>query len=266
MNVWIAPVGVDLVWFSGPDSVRFLNDLISQEIAILHPGEVRRSLLLGPQGKLDHILWALKGDGFVGLVTDEGRGSELAATLVRYRIRVKVDIEVEERERSVVMGRETTGWSGDRGSPIDADISWRRTRRTLVVGDRPDLPMGNMEEYEVARISAGEPRWGGDVDEGTIPQEADLVEEGVDFTKGCYLGQELVARIDSRGRVVNKLRRLELASPVEPGAEILHDGKPVGTVTSTIGTLALAMIRFEVEPGDQINAGGSRATVRSLRD
>ncbi len=265
VNTWIAPLGVDLVWFSGPDSVRFLNDLISQEIATPDPGQVRRSLLLGPQGKLDHILWVLKGEELVGLVTDEGRGHELAGTLGLYRIRVKVDIEVEERPRWLVLGPLGTGtWSGDRSGSVDADVSWRDSSRTLMVGERPDLPVMSPDEYTLVRIRSGEPAWGIDVDEGTIPQEAGLVEASVDFTKGCYLGQELVARIDSRGRVVKRLRRLDLSSPVEPVSEVLHEGATVGTVTSSQGNLALAMIRFEVEVGETVMVGDTEATVRQL--
>jgi len=267
MSGYIAPRSVDLVWFTGPDAVRFLNDLISQEIGKLEPRQVRRSLLLGPQGKLDHILWALRGDDLVGLVTAEGRGEELAATLNRYRIRVKVDIEVEDRPRWVVVGEATSGaWSGDRGDPVEADISWRSTPRTLVVGERPDLPDGSLEDYELARILDGEPEWGVDVDEGTIPQEAGLVEAGVDFTKGCYLGQELVARIDSRGRVVKRLRILDLDGPAAPGSEVTVDGKPVGTLTSVADKVGLATLRFEVGVGDQVAVAGTTAVARDPTD
>ncbi|MEX1249476.1 MAG: hypothetical protein WEA57_02205, partial [Acidimicrobiia bacterium] len=76
----------DLVWFRGSDAIKFLNDLISQEIGTLDSGTVTRSLLLGPQGKLQFILWVLRDDDGVGLVTEDGRGDELMDTLNRYRI------------------------------------------------------------------------------------------------------------------------------------------------------------------------------------
>lgn len=264
MSGWIAPRGADLVWFSGADSVRFLNDLISQEIAKMEPGQVRRSLLLGPQGKLDHILWVLRGTDLVGLVTDEGRGPELAATINRYRIRVKVDIEADDSPGWVVVDEADPGsWTGGPSETVRADISWKKTPRTLVVGERPDLPDGSDEEYELARIASGEPRWGVDVDEGTIPQEAGLVEAGVDFTKGCYLGQELVARIDSRGRVVKRLRILELDEPVESGSPIVaEDGSEVGAMTSAAGLIGMGMVRFEIQPGAVVRVGSAHATVR----
>ncbi|MEE8489619.1 MAG: hypothetical protein V3S43_04730, partial [Acidimicrobiia bacterium] len=90
---WLAPETPDLVWFRGADTIRFLNDLLSQEIGTMQPGRVTRSLLLAPQGKLDHILWVLRGDEEIGLITDGGRGQDLAATLGRYRIRVDVEVE-----------------------------------------------------------------------------------------------------------------------------------------------------------------------------
>src|SRR5690606_36766742 len=157
MSTRISPVGDDLVWVTGRDAVRFLNDLIRQEIANLEPGQVRRSLLLSPQGKLDHILWVLRGHDQVGLITDSGRGPELAATLNRYRTRVKADIEIEERDRWVVVGGDGgDGWSGDRTGSVDADISWGDLTRTLVVGGRPDLEVLTPDEYQSLRIGAGE--------------------------------------------------------------------------------------------------------------
>lgn len=267
---WLSPTGVDLVWFTGPDAIRFLNDLISQEIAKQGVGEVRRSLLLGPQGKLDHILWVLRGEDQVGLVTSPGRGAELATTLTRYRIRIKCEIEVESRPRWVVFdGPEVSGWTGVRDSAVVADISWRNQRRTLFVGDRPDLEDGSPGRYHTARILAGEPEWGVDVDEGTIPEEAGLVQASVDFTKGCYLGQELVARIDSRGRVVKRLRIVEFgdasaSSPATAGVEASVDGSAVGVLTSRVGSWGLATLRFEVEPGAEVEFGSEAATVHPL--
>lgn len=262
---WLAPTTPDLVWFSGPDAVRFLNDLISQEIGEMAPKEVRRSLLLGVRGKLDHLLWVLRGDSLVGLVTDEGRGGELTATLRRYRIRVKVDIEPETRPLWVVIGGSRDGsWSGDRVGALNADLSWRTVARRMTAGERPDLPDGSPEAYLAARVSSGEPLWGVDVDEKTIPQETGLVESTVDFTKGCYLGQELVARIHSRGHVNRHLRLIELESPVPGGVPVMAGDGEVGLVTSVSGTVGLGMIRKEVLPGDEVTVAGTRGVVRDL--
>ena len=263
---WIAPDKPDLVWFSGDDAVRFLNDLISQEIAHMAPGDVKRSLLLQPQGKLDQILWVLKGDDRVGLVTEEGRGDELAAGLGRYRIRVDVEIEMPEEPRFVVVGShefdEGTWRSFNDG--IAADISWAEARRTLVTANKPTVAEGSLGTYEQLRILSGEPRWGVDVDEKTIPQEAGLVDSGVDFDKGCYLGQELVARIDSRGRVNRHLRILQSEGPLEAGSPVSFEGDEVGMVTSAVSDVGLAMLRREVGVGDVVDVAGMRARVREI--
>ena len=110
--------------------------------------------------------------------------------------------------------------------------------------------------YEAARLEAGVVRLGVDVDERTIPQEAFLERDAVSFTKGCFLGQELVCRIDTRGHVNRYLRRLRIGGEHTPdrGAEVVADGATVGNVTSAAAVpgeplvLALAMVRREVVP------------------
>jgi folate-binding protein YgfZ len=251
---WIAPEHPELVWFSGDDSLRFLNDIISQELGDMVPGDTRRSFLLEPQGKLRFLLWVIReGDRF-GLVTDPGRGEDLASALGRYRIRVDVEIEVETARLWVVMG----DWDG-------YDVSWHGVRRHLVIGDRPDLDEGSLEWYERLRIGAGEPRWGVDVDEGTIPHESGLVPVSVDFTKGCFLGQELVARIDSRGgNTPRNLRLLEPRPEIHAGDVVSADGKEVGVVTSAAEDGALAMLKRVVEVDDTVEVRGQHTVVREL--
>jgi folate-binding protein YgfZ len=243
------------VWFSGTDAVRFLNDLISQEIGDMEPGEARRSFLLGPQGKLQFLLWVIRDPDRVGLVTDPGRGGDLATALGRYRIRVDVEIEPETGPVSLVVGE----WDG-------YDVSWPGVERHLVVGDTPSLATGTPGEYQRLRIAAGVPAWDRDVDEGTIPHESGLVPVSVDFEKGCFLGQELVARIDSRGgNTPRHLRLLETGDRVlAVGAPLSQDGKEVGTVTSATDGLALAMVRREVGIGDEVETAGVSAVVKAL--
>lgn len=248
----LAPESIDLVWFRGADALRFLNDLVSQEIGDMDVGEARRSLLLGPEGKLDHIIWVIRAEDGYGLVTDAGRGEALANTLGRYRIRVEVDIEQEQSPVWVVMG-EVDGY----------DISWRDTRRRLIVGPKPDLAVMGKDEYEKLRIVAGEPRFGVDVDGGTIPQETGLVPGTVDFTKGCYLGQELVARIDSRGgNVPRHLRVVAGTGSVEVGAAVMFENSEVGTVTSAADTLGLALLKRTALPGVTVRVGDTDAVVK----
>lgn len=216
-------------------------------------GEVRRSFLLEPQGKLQFVLWVVRDGDRYGLVTDAGRGDDLATALSRYRIRVDVEITPEEREVWVVVG---TGEG--------YDVSWAGVERHLVIGDKPELPVGSETEYEALRIAAGEPRWGTDVDADTIPHVSGLVPVSVDFDKGCYLGQELVARIDSRGgNVPRHLRLLDAGeASLEAGAAVTSGDKEVGQVTSASGGLALATIHRDVSAGETVQAGGVTAVVK----
>ncbi len=122
------------------------------------------------------------------------------------------------------------------------------------------------DAYERARIEAGVPRLGAELDESTIPQEAYLDLDAVSFTKGCFLGQELVARIDSRGHVNRLLRRLRTDSEtaLEPGTEVEVDGKVVGTVTSAVPGVALAYVRHEVEPGTTATVAGTPVSIEPV--
>lgn len=267
MKPGLAPAP-EVVWFRGADAIKFLNDLISQEIGKLPPGSVARSLLLGPQGKLQFILGVLRGEDEVGLVTEDGRGDELIATLARYRIRVDVEITKEDKNVYLVVGERTDTpgtWRID-GDAVTADLSWDTAPRILQIGGTaPDLPHLSPEDYTLVRIEAGMPLIGVDVDEKTIPQETGLVADSISFDKGCFLGQELVARLDSRGGRVNRhLRILQFDSPVAAGTTLSADGKEVGTVTSVSGRRGLGLVWREVEPGARVDAGGVGATVEEV--
>lgn len=251
---WLAPAHPDVVWFSGADALRFLNDLISQEIGDMGPGESRRSFLLEPQGKLRFILSVIRDGDRYGLITEDGRGGDLASALGRYRIRVDVEITEEAGAAWIVMG----DWDG-------YDVSWPGVARKLVIGERPDLPEGSEAEYEHLRVLAGEPKWGVDVDDSTIPHESGLVPATVDFTKGCFLGQELVARIDSRGgNTPRRLRHLRSGSAMSPGDLVTANGDEVGVVSSAGEGLALAMLKRSVSVGDTVDVAGESATVEDL--
>lgn len=157
---------------------------------------------------------------------------------------------------------------------LDTDAGWgdhllgllRRYRiRTAVemVVERAGAPDTAAED--ATRIAAGIPRLGRDLDDSTIPQEADLDLDAVSFTKGCFVGQELVCRIDSRGHVNRHLRllHLEAGAAVPVGSAIEYEGREVGAVTSSAPGVALGYVRREVEPGSTVGVGGETATVRT---
>ena len=123
---------------------------------------------------------------------------------------------------------------------------------------------------EILRVESGRPRYGVDVDDSTIPQEAGLNARAVSFTKGCYVGQETVARLFYRGKPNRHLRGLKLSEPVAAGAELRLGEKVVGKLTSslvspTFGAIALALVRREAGPGDTVDvAGGATAQLVEL--
>ena len=250
----------DLVWFGGTDAVTFLESLISQNVIDQEPGTVRRSFLLGPKGKLTAVMWVLRDIDRVGLVTDAGYGEIVADTLSRYRIRVDVTIEHDPRTLTTIVGPESpsvTGWS-DTGDLV-AGLPLAGNTRSITTGDSDIAKIGALA-WTAVRVEAGEPVMGVDIDEKTIPQESGLVPSAVDFDKGCFLGQELVARIDSRGHVNRRLMGVMVTTNILPpaGAEVVVDDKVVGALSSPCESLSLrspiglAMIRSEVGAGQKV--------------
>ncbi|NNL96801.1 MAG: folate-binding protein YgfZ [Acidimicrobiia bacterium] len=272
-----------LVRVAGPDAETFLDSLLSQDLGGLADGTVVRSLLLGPRGKLRALLWVVRfGDEFL-LVSDAATGPSVVEDLARFKLRVQLEIGEPEPVLDLIGPDSAAVVDGlDEGTverAIPAPLGGLG-RYFLVGASADDLatdvrPVGRLASTAV-RVEMGEPAMGRDVDESTIPQEAGDVAESVSFTKGCYLGQELVARIDSRGHVNRHLRGLVLTENALPpdGAEIVVDDAPVGTITSvseslTVGApIGLGLIRREVEPGSPVeirwNGGSARADVRSL--
>ena len=117
-----------------------------------------------------------------------------------------------------------------------------------------DFPDGDEAAAEVVRVERGRPRYGVDLDDSVIPQEAGLNERAVSFTKGCYVGQETVARLYYRGKPNRRLLGLRLSEPVEPGTELRLGEKVVGQLGSVVvspehGPIALALVRREAKPG-----------------
>jgi folate-binding protein YgfZ len=282
----------EIVWATGPDTVEFLDGQASQDIAAMPVGSTARSLILEPRGKLVAIPWLLRGSDRVGLVVARGRGTAVIEHLERFKFRVDVDLHVDGRETMEVWG----GHVDDalKGLDLPANLGWvdGEVTAALLVGNplsrlvlagldteaaqRLDLAEAGRIAVDSVRVEAGEPVMGVDLDGGTIPQESGLVSAAVSFTKGCYVGQELVARIDSRGRVNRRLVGITMEENIVPpvGAEVAVEDATVGTL-STVGEslavrapVALAMVRREVEPGDGVtvrwNSGEIVGRVRSL--
>lgn len=248
---------------AGPDAADFLQGLISQDVGLATSDSAVRSFLLGPRGKFRALLWVVRdGDGF-WLFTDTPENVE--ADLRRFHLRVDCTIESFAGPVVDVIGPRPPQVS----AAVLARVPWRGPERWILAGSEPgelDLPQLEDGAWTRIRIEAGEPAMNVDVDEKTIPQESGLVGEAVSFAKGCYLGQELVARIDSRGHVNRRMVRLEIDAPSPPAApaQVEFDGQPVGTVTSAAGgdgtVVALAILPTSVSGDVAVSWGDQRAT------
>jgi folate-binding protein YgfZ len=286
------------VLVTGEDAWTFLQALVSADLDAIAEGSGAPSLLLSPQGKLDVAFRILRVGDEAWLDTDPGLGAQLAGSLHRFKIRVKA--EVIDRSDSFAMlsvvGPDAASHFGDAApSAPCAHAAFRDGVRIVRTADGVDLlwlraaldevaatlvadglQWAEVDAFEAYRIERGVPRQPLDVDDRTIPQEAELELDAVSFTKGCFLGQELVCRIDSRGHVNRFLRRLSGFEGPRPvvGAEIVVDDAVVGTVTSVtaddLPIAALGYVRREVEvPGSvalRWDGGTATASVTALRD
>ena len=259
-----------LLWAEGPDAVDFLQGVLSQDVAAMSPGETARSFLLEPRGKLQDLLWVLRGEGRAGLVTTPARLDSTRSALERWKLRVDAELRADPRTVWETWGPDAYappggGWAENGEGGLTAELADSPMRRCLAVGFTEGFweaagarPMGRLA-YDTLRAEAGEPLMGVDVDEKTIPQETGLAAEAVSFTKGCYLGQELVARIDSRGRVNRRLCAVSMPPGVVPPAGALAErgGRTVGRLTTVgranpAGAVALSMIHREAEAGETV--------------
>jgi folate-binding protein YgfZ len=290
----------DVVALRGPDARSFLQSLVSQDLDPLAAGDGARSLLLQPQGKLIAPFRVLVvSDSELLLDGDPGTGVLLHEGLSRFKIRVKVDIELLSGIATLMLRgpksdelatRAGLALPGTSEHAHAVDPSGARVVRTSW-GANPGLDIFVASEavgalharlveagaveldddaYETARVEAGVLVFGPDIDDRTIPQEAELEVDGVSFTKGCFVGQELVCRIDTRGHVNRFVRRLEFddgAAAASVGSDVLAAGKSVGTVTSAApqSPWALATIRREIEPGGTVEVDGRAARVFERR-
>jgi folate-binding protein YgfZ len=241
----------DIVLARGPDATEYLQGQLSQDLAALAIGDSAFSLLLQPQGKIDAWLRVTRlADDEWALDVEPGWGERVHARVKRFLLRVKVELERDDWSLAVHHGDDVPVPGG--ALRVASEVAGTSTFLRAEGGMADD-------EYERMRIEAGVPRMGRELDESTIPATAGIVDRSVSFTKGCYTGQELVARIDARGdRVPTKLRRI--VGDVQPGDVLVVDGREIGHVTSAVPGAALAYVRREIEPPADAVVGA--ATVR----
>jgi folate-binding protein YgfZ len=265
----------DLAIVDGPDATGYLQGQLSQDIAAIAVGSSAWSWLLAPAGKVDALVRVTRtGPDTLLVDTDGGWGETLVNRLTRFKLRTKVDIAATTRRVLALRGDGAAGAAAEVDGGVVVPALWGGEEAVDVLLDSAaptSLPGDELGDgWEAARIAAGVPVMGAELTERTIPAETGLIDLTVSFTKGCYTGQELVARIDSRGgNVARHLRLLHGPEPLAVGAELTVGGKVVGTVTSAAssaptGAVALAYVARSVAPGDGICAGDTAVDVLAL--
>ena len=285
---WL-PLERDVLVVEGPDAFSYLQGQLSQDLTSVAPGSSAESLLLSPQGKMVALVRvSVVAPDRIVIDTASPAGEAVLERLARFRLRVKADL--------VPVGWHCLALRGPRAEEALAAITRTRHPELTASFAYPglagsdaffdELPpeaevasaagvTADPEALEAARIEAGVPAMGSEIGESTIPHETGVVERTVSFTKGCYTGQELVARIDARGaNTPRRLRGVELeaGSPTVPaGTTIAAGERTLGSITSvarsprTGGPVALAYVRREVTPPAPCTVGpGHEATIRAL--
>ena len=267
-QTWLSDRGV--IRIEGEDAESFLQGLLTNDIEGLAPGEARYAALLTPQGKILFDMLVAPVSSEVGsafrLDCAAAQSADLAKRLGFYKLRAKVVVADASAEYGVV-----AVW-GDRpqsapsatvyADPRDPRLGWR-----MIVPRAEAEAVGeaNLPAYEGLRIRAGVPKGGADFAYGdAFPHDANLdLLNGVDFRKGCYVGQEVVSRMKHRGTARKRIVRVTLSGEASPGTPVLDRELPVGALGLSSGLEALAMLRIDrVEDahaaGRQLSAGGAK--------
>ncbi len=251
----------DVISISGPDRLTWLHALTTQHLLHLLPGERTDVLLLSPQGRIEHAFSGVDdGETFLAH-TEPGTAPALVAFLDSMRFMTRVEVTDVSSELAVVGLR---------------DLTWELRPRTSLASLPAELgdPVGTWA-WEALRIAAGVCRVGVDTDERTIPNEAGLLGRAVHLEKGCYRGQETVARVHTLGRPPRRLVLLHLDGSVDHlpahGSDLTLDGARVGFVGSSarhheLGPVALAMVKRNTDPTATLVADGVAAAQEILVD
>jgi folate-binding protein YgfZ len=282
---------------SGPQAKEFLQGQVTQDVEALTPGHGSYAAFLTPKGKMLGDLRILDADQELLLDTERVALQALFNMIRRYSLGYAVELHKRTQECGLLsligpLADELTAAAGETPGPAEHDhvalelggagVRAIRTelgidllcaadalesvRAALLAGGAAEV---GAEAAEALRIERGRPRYGVDLDDSVIPQEAQLNERAVSFTKGCYVGQETVARLFYKGKPNRQLRGLSSAEALAVGTELTLAERVVGTVTSAVvsprlGPIALALVRREAEVGATVGAGGHEAVVHAL--
>jgi len=275
---------------TGPQAKELLSGQVTNDIEALSPGTGCYAALLTNKGKMLADLRALDTSDELWLDTERAGLQALFDSLRRGAVGWHAQLHKRTLEQAL-LSLVGPGAEEAVGGPIGPEHANRRAQLggadVLVVAtdlgvdvvcsaedaDRVrgalDVPEVPEAAAEVLRVESGRPRYGIDLDDATIPQEAGLNDRAVSFTKGCYVGQETVARLHYRGKPNRQLRGLRLSTAVPSGTPLVLGEREVGRVGSSVvsprhGAIALALVRREAGVGDELAAGDARAVVSEL--
>jgi folate-binding protein YgfZ len=254
----------DVIRVHGPEATTYLQGQITQDITTLDVGASTWSFVLQPHGKVDGFarFTRVTDDEFI-VDTDGGQQQRIVERLQRFKLRTEVDIEPLDWKVLAIRGAGAEA-PEPTADAVVADLNWPGLEGYDLIGPSIDVPstarLCDDEAWDALRIEHGMPVMGAELDELTIPAEAGINDRTISFTKGCYTGQELVARIDARGGNVPRHMRgivFEGEEHVPRGTEIVGEqasAKPFGTLTSVAYSPArqayvgLALLRRDVLP------------------
>jgi tRNA-modifying protein YgfZ len=261
----------------GADAVDFLESQVTNDVASLAPGSGCYAALLDRKGHLQSDMRVLLIDpDRAWLLAEEAGAERLVAHLGLYRVGRAVEVELLDLDVASVIGPATAVATGiDRPASEHSHLAIGDGVRAIVTAEGIDLlsagppplalagaalPAASEEAAEIVRVEAGRPRFGREMTVETMPAEAGIVERAVSFTKGCYIGQETVARLHYKGRPNRHLRGLRLAREASSGAAVRVDDRELGRIGTAVvsparGPIALAILRREAEPGARVAVG-----------
>lgn len=276
----------DIIDVVGPGGRDYLHGQLSQDVEGLAEGTSTLTLLLQPQGKIDGWLrLTRRATDRYWLDVEAGFGQQALDRLLRFKLRVDAELTLSTLPMIAVRGPAVARWTADQQpeTPVDGavvDALWPGVDGVDIIGRDASIPSGIDEAplaaLDALRIRLGIPAMGAELTSSTIPAAAGIVDRSVDFSKGCYVGQELVARIDSRGsNTPTKLRSVRFldvdGSLPEAGATILVDGAEVGELTSVTSATSgssygLGYVRrvVEVPASAEVIAGDGSARAVEL--
>ena len=260
--------------FTGPQRAWFLHQILTQAFEDMAPGDAREAAMLTAHGRMVAYMESMATTDALFMHFEPELKNDLPDAIRRYVFATQVEIEdvtdrfglilvtgsdsIREIGLEGVMSQQTHAL----GAP--AHYLWveaeRKQELIAALRDSGGHP-ATEERLEAIRIANGAPRWGRDMDTKTFPQEAGIDSYAVHYDKGCYVGQEAMAKIHFRGKVNRRLARVEAEAPLAVGEVLSLDGQKVGSVTSVIDGKALAMVRFDLAPGTEVEAAEAAARV-----